>query len=351
MENLINVFMNYKINRLTEYAVLIYGEDFPFLRQVFEGYFRTYVDNYYYGIFNTIDDEHFNLKNLRAEFDGMAVEMLEDYKIYELQVSNEEYDLHCKLIRDVIPLCVEISRIDTLKYKNRDDISPVLSEFVGSNSLLSKEIDKKLPKLTSLVRETYQTCQKLLNYEDSYYVLSEKKFLDQKEMSFVVLDPNIKVLEVYRKAMIYKVYREKKFDLSKMECLIQKVSLSILKTFLNHKEIDSIFIELPDSIVSRGKIHDKMLALMDNPMFRKYVVISVHYNTYLDHKEAFFEDYHFACMQDFSHINDVYQKTDNIYKEGIFQYLIVEDCKYKDRDFFINYNSDTMKTLLFEEEE
>ena len=48
--------------------------------------------------------------------------------------------------------------------------------------------------------------------------------------------------------------------------------------------------------------------------------------------------------------NDVYQKTDSIYKEGIFNYLIVEDCKYRDRDYFLDYNSDVLKILLFEED-
>ena len=52
--------MNYKINRLIEYGVFAFGKDTPFIRNVLKEYFSTYVDNYYYGVFNTIDDERYN---------------------------------------------------------------------------------------------------------------------------------------------------------------------------------------------------------------------------------------------------------------------------------------------------
>ena len=58
MDNLISVFFDYKINCLVDYGVVIYNEDSKFIKQVFRNYFRTYIDNYYYGIFNenTIKD-------------------------------------------------------------------------------------------------------------------------------------------------------------------------------------------------------------------------------------------------------------------------------------------------------
>ena len=70
----------------------------------------------------------------------------------------------------------------------------------------------------------------------------------------------------------------------------------------------------------------------------------------MSHKNAFSEDYQFACIQDFTYINDIYQKTDAIYQEGIFNYLIVSGCRYRERDFFLDYRNDTMRVLLFEEE-
>ena len=56
MNNLISVYMDYRINRLTEYGVFAYQEDTEFVRNVFRTYFGVYIDNYYYGLFHTIDD-------------------------------------------------------------------------------------------------------------------------------------------------------------------------------------------------------------------------------------------------------------------------------------------------------
>ena len=38
------------------------------------------------------------------------------------------------------------------------------------------------------------------------------------------------------------------------------------------------------------------------------------------------------------------------YQEGIFDYLIVEDCRYREREFFLKYDQNVLKVLVFEEE-
>ena len=43
MNNLITVFMNYRINRLITYGTIIY-EDTKFIRTVLKGYFTTYIE-------------------------------------------------------------------------------------------------------------------------------------------------------------------------------------------------------------------------------------------------------------------------------------------------------------------
>ena len=84
MDNLISVFMNYKVNRLVEYGVAIYQQDSQFVRDVLNVYFQTYIENYYYQIFSTLEnDETFNRRNLKAELTGIMEEMVYDYKSYE----------------------------------------------------------------------------------------------------------------------------------------------------------------------------------------------------------------------------------------------------------------------------
>ncbi len=342
--------MNYKTNRLIEYGLFVLGKDTPFIRQVFKGYFGTYVDNYYYGIFHTIDDNHYNEKNLKLEFKGIMEEMLDDYKSYEFIVSNEEYKNNCDMIRDLNPICFEIVKIDSLTFDSKDDISVKINELLDNNKILNDYVKERRNKLISLVRETYQNSMKLLSYTDSYYKIEEYNFEGKKDKVFYKLVPDIKALDVYRNSTILKVYQNKELSSSKIRCLIQKISFLLLNSLLEHKSIPLIFIEFPDTVIRRGKFNDDVFQLIDNPLFRQYVIISVSFNTYQAQEGAFMEDFQFACIQDFSHISDIYQKTDAIRQEGVFRYLIVSDCKYNQRDYFLNYHSEAMEVLVFEEE-
>ena len=350
MDNLINVFMNYKINRLTSYGVLIYHENSFFIKQVFKAYFKTYVDNYYYEIFNTISEKIYNEDNLKLEFQGVMEEMLDDYMVYELQVSNEEYQANRGTISELKDIALEVVKLDSLEFGDKDEIPSKVQEFVSNNIVLSRLLGERVPRLITLIRETYLTNQKMLTYEDKYFEIEESKFEKYQDIRFLTLKNQVKALNTYRKAMVDKVYNDNRLDEKKIECLIQKVSLKILKDVLEKKETSPVILEITDSVIRRGKISNEVMALIDNPLFRKYVVLAVEYNTYLNHKGVFFEDYTLACIQDYSHINDVYQKTENIFNEAMFSYLVVSDYKYKDRDFFMDYENETMKVLLFEEE-
>lgn len=342
--------MNYKINRLTEYGVFLLQHDTEFVRGVFHEYFRTYVDNYYYGIFNTIDEEHFTMEHLKLELNGIEKEMLEEYRAYELVDSNSDYSNNQKYIHQLNSLCLELIKIDFLNITKKEDIFDQVSNFFQENSLLSRYLDGRIQKFCSLVRETFLTVQKLLVYSDNYYVVSTRKFENNKEIDYLELTPNIKVLDIYKSGMISRIYQDPRLEEKKLECIIQKISLYILKKLLNKEKINQVIIEVHDSIISRGKIQDNILSLLNNPLFKKYVILGVSYNNYLNQKSAFLEDFTYACIQDFSHINDVYLKVDNINNEGIFKYLIISDCKYKDREYFLKFENDSLQLLVFEEE-
>lgn len=350
MKNFINVYMDYKVNCLIRIGIFFLKKDNSFIKRVFRGYFYTYIDNYYYKIFNTIDGEKFTLKNLKQEFDGIMLEMLDDYKEYELIDDNHTYQENCNLIRKLNSFCYEIVRLDLLKYSSKGDIAREVEDFVHNNRVLSSYVTGSLSELISIVRENYTNYNKLLEFDDQYFNLDKKKFENDSNILFWELVPNIKVLDIYRDSLVKKVFQENKLLKLKMKCFIQKISIYLLKNVLNREDITPIIIKLDSNFISRGTINEDLLDLMDNPLFQKYVILGVDYSIYQNQRSAFLADYQFACIQDFTHINDVYQKTDSIYKEGIFNYLIVEDCKYRDRDYFLDYNSDVLKILLFEED-
>ena len=303
MDNLISVFMNYKINRLIEYGVFAYQEDNDFIREVFKKYFTVYVDNYYYGIFHTLKEgSSYNAENQLKELKGIMEEMLDDYKDSELTVSNEEYAHNKHLIRDVKDLSNSLLQLDWILFDGKDDIFPKVLDFISENDVLRKYVIGRENDFMRLIRVTYQTCFKLLNYEDHYYAIHSRMFEQHKDMAYLELVPMIKALGTYRKSMVQKVYHEDKLAQAKIECLIQKVSLDILKKTLNKTEIPLYFIELNSSFITRGKIKSDVFDLLNNPLFRNHVVLGVSYNTFSSQRAAFDMDYRFACIQDFVHI-------------------------------------------------
>lgn len=347
MNNLIDIFISYKTNCLIKYGLIIYNKDNKFIKDVFATYFKTYIDNYYYDIFHTVDVLEFNEEVLKKEFTGCMEELLDEYRNYELQVSNEEYSNNVKIIKELKDISYEITKIDLLNYKDRDDVVDVVSKFIKENSVLNNLIGERLIKLISLVKEYYTNTSKIFNYQDEFFYIENRKFKNSN-YSYLGLNYNIKLLNNYRKGLVRREYANDDYDFSKFNLIMKKISIDIIKNIKNKDKL--YFVELSDDFIYRGKIKNKVYELMDNPLIRKHVVFLVNYNLYLNQKEAFSFDYLFGCIQDFTYIQDIYKKTDNIYNEGMFNYLVVSGCKEKDKKFFMEYENEGISVLMFEEE-
>lgn len=347
MDNLITVFMNHKINSLIKYGKLIYNRDDKFTNECLKAYFSTYIDNYYYNIFHTLNFDYYDDNNLELEFQGLMEEMLDEYLVYELQVSNSVYSKNVNCIKELKNICLEVVKLDKMNSNQLDDLVEETKKIINSSSLLKKLLVNKEKELLKLIKDNFQKQRKLLELKDNYFYLDYHKLKPTDEIHFVTLEKNIKVLDNYKKSITSKVFKDERLSLKKLECLINKLSLDILKKYLNNKPIQKTFLPIT---INHGKIPTSIIKLLDNPLFRKYVILGINYSNFLSQKDAFNLDYELGCIQDFSHINDVFSKTDSIYKEGIFNYLLVDGYKEQDKDFFINYENESLKILLFEEE-
>lgn len=348
MNNLITVFLNYRMNRLITYGTIIY-EDTKFIRTVLKGYFGTYIDNYYYGIFGTVDDKKFSNETLSKELFGVMTDMLEDYRSYELAVSNEEYRRNQNIIKELCSVSQAICSMDQLPIQEENG-NQLIMDFLNHNPEIKQLLEGRENLFMKAVLETYTNSKKILQYEDGYFVLDGKSFENNKETQLIFLKSNIKALNNYKNSLVTRVFRESKLDEKKLQCLIQKISLLLLKDLSEKKPLKTYFIEFPDTVIKRGRIVKEIFDYIDNPIFQKNVVIGVNYQTYLNQTKAFSADYQFACMQDFSHIPDIYKKVESIYNEGIFNYIIVTGYREKEKDFFLKYENNGMEILILEEE-
>ena len=78
--------------------------------------------------------------------------------------------------------------------------------------------------------------------------------------------------------------------------------------------------------------------------------LKIRHNIYYLFTTSYYSQNIYEEYQSGKIVSDVYQKTDSIRQEGVFRYLVVSDCKYNNRDYFLGYHSDSMEVLVFEEE-
>ena len=91
--------------------------------------------------------------------------------------------------------------------------------------------------------------------------------------------------------------------------------------------------------------------MLNNPFLKRYLVIGVSHNNYIS-CQSLFRKYKFslACIQDFSHINDVNNKLTSLDMSNIYKYIIVSNYKSKDLDDIVKYGCVNLESVLFSKE-
>ena len=77
-DNLVVIYMNYKINYLLKYGLLIMHSTDEFLSECLKNYLKTYVNSYYYLIFDTVNSKVYDDKVMKEEIEGKRLEMLDE---------------------------------------------------------------------------------------------------------------------------------------------------------------------------------------------------------------------------------------------------------------------------------
>lgn len=351
MKNLITVYMEHKISHLTNCGLSIFFEekDKKFVEKTLRKYMTTYINCYYYHILDTLyQTDSYDINTITKELEGIMEEILEDYSINELLVSNEEYYHNKKLIRTIKEVSIFLAKLDMLSYNEKEEIKDNIELLVGASKLVEELLDKNINKLINLVKSNYTKENNFFKLDDEFYKIQYTKFINSKNKYLIELIPQIKVLNSnYRKTLVEKAYLDQRLDKQKMELLIQKISFHILKN--KHNE-EKYFIILDEDFIKRGKIIDDIYDLLNNPIFNKSIILLIPFPFYMNRKvELDNDNFTYGFIQDFSHINDVSDKISSMEMDGI-NYIVVSDYKEKDKGFIFKYQSSNNIELLISKE-
>ncbi len=346
-----DVYMSYKVSRLQKYAQTIMHSYDDFLSSCLYVYFETYINCYYYCIFDTSNVMECTDNVIKEELEGRRLELLADLANYELVDSNEEYALKKLFINNSINVVLFVIGIDRLRYSDRDDVTYKVNSLLEYCPSIKAALGTTVNRLISLIKETYSVTNSFFKKVNSYYFLEYGFFKNIGNYAVVKLDYKIKNLDDnYKKSLVERVYRNDKLLKEKTELLIKHFIKQFISEKYNNKlAYDKYFIELKDELTKEDL--KELLDMLNNQLLKKYIVIVITSNTYKSN-QALFNKYKFsmACNQDFSHINDVKDKLGNIDMSNVYDYIIVSNYKANDYNDFMKYTKVNLTDILFNEE-
>ncbi len=352
-DNLVVTYMNYKINYLLKYGLLIMHSSDEFLSECINNYLRTYINSYYYLIFDTVNSKICNDIVLKEEIEGKRLEMLDEFSNYELIDSNDVYKNKINYINDSSKIIGFLIKLDLFRFNEKEEANIGIKELVEQDSFIKEKLGNDISKLISLVIDTNKTLNKFFERKDTYFSLDYLLFKDVDNYVKVVINNDINVLhDNYKNSLVERCYRDKKILFDKFYLLGIKFIKQLLLDIYNNKLLyDKYFILLPEEVFEEKRYICDILNLFNNPLVKRYLVLGIKDDNYYSN-QAFIKKYNFsiACIQDFSHINDVSTKLTNLDNSNLFDYVIVDDFKEKDYNEFIKYSLVNMDSILFNKE-
>ena len=352
-DNLVVIYMNYKINYLLKYGLLIMHSTDEFLSECLKNYLKTYVNSCYYLIFDTVNSKVYDDKVMREEIEGKRLEMLDDLSNYELIDSNEEYKNKKNYINDCSKIIPFLIKLDLFRFNDKEEANTGIKALVDQDSFVKEKLGTDILKLISLVIDTNKVLSNFFEKKDTYFSLDYLLFKDVDNYVKVVINNDVKVLhDNYKNSLVERCYKDKKIQFEKVYLLgIKFIKQLLFDVYNNSLLYSKYFILIPEFIFEDKKDLGKLLDLFDNPLIKRYVVLGIVSDNYYSN-QAFIRKYNFsiACIQDFSHINDVNAKLTNLDNSNLFDYILVDSFKDKDYDSFVKYSMVNLEGILFNKE-
>lgn len=353
--NIISSYMNYKLNRLKSYFFIFLPNDkLDLLEMNATAYLTNYIKVYYYHLLETVnysDTLLFDQKTIEEEFNGKKLELLDNLKDQELILSNEEFLYAKELITVTYNIALLITVIDRFRFSDKEEIDAKIKSLRENPSINNFFSDKIEQVLIKELKETYLTETKF--FSSIAATNFELKYLDIKESEELkILDLNYSIKQLttnYKDKLVLKTFNEDVLSLPKTEVIIKHISKEILLKTINKDKINQVFIIFDESIFTKKINTDNLFKSLDNKLLKENVNILITYNTYINNKIYLekYSSYHFSCLQDLSHINDVTLKLNNLEATNFFDYIIINDYKHKDKAELDKYETTFVKKILF----
>lgn len=342
MDNLINVYMNYLTKTMVKIALVCFKDE-EFVEKRIERFVRTYIDNRYYNIFHTVDDNStYSLEVLNEEFDGLVVELLDDYSDYELLESNDKYTENVEIIKKLKDFALDVVKIDDLKFND--------NYHTEINNIFRK-YDVSVKYINKIMKKFVDRSNKFLSLDDSYFTMTYDKISNVDNCKMIKIDHKINLLNNYRWVLIDRVYADSRLNIDKWSVSLQKFSLFLLNEIFNNRSInDKYYLNLDSDFIVRKNLNGELSTLLNNPILKKYLILIIPFDTLKANRELIDSLGYELCVNiNLEHISDISVKLDSAVNMKCRD-ILISGYKERDYEYIKNYRTAEDKSLLIYKE-
>lgn len=351
-ENLITKYLTYKKKRLASYGLALYSDlDYrSYILECLQKYINNYIEVIYHQELETLDKIDVVTRDIiNIEQEGMRLELLDALATREILETNEGYKKKQEIVnitKEVVQLIISFDQTNVTE----QNIKVVIERLTRKKNIPFRESAKT--DWIKAWQETKKQEAKLLEPKENF-LIQETPYQEDNSIKEITVLPHLKQLEIYKKSLIERVYQEEKVTYEKIKLSLILLNQKMLKRIIEKKKLGTYIINIPEEIWSNKENIKELFSLLDDKILKEHIVLGISYNTLINSKayqEKQKKKFQFACLQDFTHINDIPAKIDSIDTPNLFSYLIVTGYKGKDLQELQKQEPVNMKAILFSKE-
>lgn len=307
--NLINEYVDFVRNNLTNYAEMIMGKYYN--GEIFNKYLNKYIDIRYY--------------NLEP---WMGNDLTSHLNYYLNKVYLEEESDISKFIFELFKKFYFIDNVDNIEIDLNDFLSMmniVRTEKIGINE------DDFIDKFSKMLSDDNDKKEKFISLFDNDDFSLKMNTVPNYNIYDVTITHAVSVPKIFSNYAVSQVWNSKKVNEGKIKIEYYLISSLLLKNIITCNYNDNYLVDFPISIVKNDDKMKSYFNIFNNEIGKEKIVIKISYGDFIANKDNILfyikDGFQFAIILDEEYLQN---KNANIL--NVFKYVIIVDDKYLDGD-------------------
>lgn len=344
--NLVKYYISFIKQNLRNCVEIIKPEQDDEYKKIIDVFIDLYIKIRYYHEPETLEKQYLNdytFETVIKEFNGKRIELLYEYKKYDLN----NYMAYTEEVYKIVATSILLNTF-------KDElITPSSIKQILNESIPNLQNEKVINKLCDQIKKTRSKENKFLKgLLSSEFYLKYYPYRYKNTYFHVELFQNVKELDKYSRSVVRKNMFHEKVSEQIFETTLNLLNIDLIMAIKSNIEVTHYFIDIPSELLDQKEECLRLFNMIDTPYLRNKIVFLINYNDYTNHKRIINvadEKLSFAALVDMSHIKAVDEKLANVENIKVFDYVVCDKVKDKDYQSVIKYQTITGKEIFINE--